>query len=533
LILVGASAAAVPVPAADFIRGDSNGDGSVSVSDGYMIVAHLFWGAVAPECDAATDFDDDGGVDLTDSVRLLNHVIFGLAPPSSPFPEPGPDPTADLPCAAYGGGTPFDDPAAALRIRDATAPGGDDRRVTVIVAVSSSRELGGLAGSIRPGIPVVDGDGLLEDSIHTDQGGFRGARTLGGSVRFGIIPGLVEDVRIPPGTDVPLIEVTFCLPPGTRAGEYALELESGELIDAATSRAIRPVLEGGVVTVLADVGVPGVCVLREPTEETPPAPEDVHVEFRAGSAEAKDRRAEVPLVLRADVPVGAYSFSLDFDEDVLESTEIEQVWRKPDGGDYDFKVFEASNERNRPGNGGVDEGWVRGAAVVDFRAPVTLPADTDNELVRLHFDVRPGSAAGFTEIRFLDGAQSPRSPHPTDNLISAFGKSYPPELGSSYVFINGFVNVLPDGTLFIRGDSNGDGAVDLADARHTLGYLFLSGETPACHDAADANDDGSLSVTDPIATLGSLFLGIGPLPAPTGVPGEDPTPDGLECQGRP
>jgi hypothetical protein len=347
-------------------------------------------------------------------------------------------------------------------------------------------------------------------------------------VRFAFLPAIGEDVRIPPGTDVPLLELTFCLPPGAPAGEYSLDLEAGELIDAATSRAIRPVLEGGTVTVLEDVVGPGPCAGEPPTEE-PPLPEDVHVEFRVGSAEAgEDRQAQVPFVLRADVPVGAYSFSLDFDEDVLEATEVEVVWRKPDGSDYGFKVFETNNERERPGSGGVDEGWVLGAAVFDFQAPVTLPANTDNELIRLHFDVRPGSAAGVTEIRFLDGAQPRRSP-PVPNVISAFGRSYPPELGSSYVFINGFVNVLPDGTLFIRGDSNGDAAVDVGDARHVLGYLFQGQESPTCLDAADANDDGRLSVTDPIAILGSLFLGSGRLPEPHGPAGEDPTPDALGC----
>jgi hypothetical protein len=531
LLLAGAGTAAwcAPAPATDFIRGDVNGDRSVSVSDAYAIVAHLFWGARAPECEAAADIKEDESVNITDAVVLLNHLALGGDAPPSPFPAPGPDPTPDLPCDAYGSGAPLDDPVAALRILEATAPGGDDGRVKVTLAVSSSRHLGGLSGSIRPRIAPVDGEGILEALNGPESSSFHGASVKRGSVAFAFLPALVEDVRIPPGTDVPLLELTFCLPPGALAGEYALDLEAGELIDAATSRAIRPVLEGGTVTVLADVVGPGPCA-GEPTGE-PPAPEDVHVEFRVGSTEAgEDRRAQVPFVLRADVPVGAYSFSLDFDEDVLEATEVEVAWRKPDGSDYGFKVFRTNNERERPGNGGVDEGWVLGAAVFDLQAPVTLPANTDNLLIRLHFGVRPGSAAGVTEIRFLDGAQLRGSP-PTRNVISAFGKSYPPDLGSSYVFINGFVNVLPDGTLFIRGDSNGDGAVDVADARRTLGYLFQGGERPACDDAADANDDGAINVTDPVAVLRSLFLGTGPLPAPHGAAGEDPTPDGLGCLG--
>jgi dockerin type I repeat protein len=529
LMLAGAGAAAlcVPAQATDFIRGDVNGDRSVSVSDAHAIVAHLFWGARPPECEAAADIKEDENVNIADPVVLLNHLVLGGDAPPAPFPAPGSDPTPDLPCDVYGGGAPLDDPAAALRILDVTVPGGDDGRVKVTVAVSSSRELGGLSGSIRPGMALIDGDGALEALNGVDSNGFHGASVRRGSVAFAFLAALVEDVRIPPGTEVPLLELTFCLPPGARAGEYSLDLEAGELIDAATSQAIRPVLEGGTLTVLADVVGPGPCA-GEPTGE-PPAPGDVHVEFRVGSAEAgEDRQAQVPFVLRADVPVGAYSFSLDFDEDVLEATEVEVVWRKPDGSDYGFKVFEKNNEREQPGNGGVDEGWVLGAAVFDFQAPVTLPANADNLLIRLHFDVRPGSTAGVTEVKFMDGAR-PRASPPVQNVISAFGRSYPPELGTSYVFINGFVNVLPDGTLFIRGDSNDDAAVDVGDARHVLGYLFQGQEGPACLDAADANDDGRLSVTDPISILASLFLGSGPLPAPHGAAGEDPTPDGLEC----
>jgi hypothetical protein len=65
-----------------------------------------------------------------------------------------------------------------------------------------------------------------------------------------------------------------------------------------------------------------------------------------------------------------------------------------------------------------------------------------------------------------------------------------------------------------RGDSNGDGPVDIADAVATLGFLFQGGGLVACLDAADANDDGEVSLTDPTATLGMLFLGAPAHPAP-------------------
>jgi len=83
-------------------------------------------------------------------------------------------------------------------------------------------------------------------------------------------------------------------------------------------------------------------------------------------------------------------------------------------------------------------------------------------------------------------------------------------------------------TLFRRGDSSRDGAVDLTDAYHSLGWLFLGGPALPCPDAADANDDGVLGIADAIHTLNFLFLGGETLPYPgSAACGLDPTADDL------
>jgi hypothetical protein len=81
---------------------------------------------------------------------------------------------------------------------------------------------------------------------------------------------------------------------------------------------------------------------------------------------------------------------------------------------------------------------------------------------------------------------------------------------------------------FRRGDTNGDGALDLSDAVATLTYLFLGGQTLKCPDSADTNDDGVLDLSDPVSLLGFQFLG-GPAPAAPGPAqcGADPTHDEL------
>jgi outer membrane protein assembly factor BamB len=77
---------------------------------------------------------------------------------------------------------------------------------------------------------------------------------------------------------------------------------------------------------------------------------------------------------------------------------------------------------------------------------------------------------------------------------------------------------------FLRGDSNGDGSVDIADPIFTLFYLFA--RTPSfCLDSQDANDDGKITLADPIYSLGYLFAGGPEPPLPFHRTGADPTID--------
>ncbi len=82
---------------------------------------------------------------------------------------------------------------------------------------------------------------------------------------------------------------------------------------------------------------------------------------------------------------------------------------------------------------------------------------------------------------------------------------------------------------FLRGDSNGSGNADIADAVSIARFAFGVGRTPSCLDAADANDDGAVNVNDGIYLLQHLF-GDGPaLKPPFPVCGIDPSVDDLDC----
>ncbi len=78
-----------------FIRGDSDKDGRVTLTDAVRILSYLFQGGEIPSCLDAADVDDNGKVDLTDAIKILNFLFNGGNPPQQPFPEIGEDPTPD------------------------------------------------------------------------------------------------------------------------------------------------------------------------------------------------------------------------------------------------------------------------------------------------------------------------------------------------------------------------------------------------------------------------------------------------------
>ncbi|MEE3180845.1 MAG: hypothetical protein VX288_02970, partial [Planctomycetota bacterium] len=87
-------------PAMDFIRGDSNGDGEVNISDAQHCLQWLFLAGSEPECLAAADTNDDEGIDITDPIRILEFLFLAGDEPPPPFSQPGPDPTPGLGCGA-------------------------------------------------------------------------------------------------------------------------------------------------------------------------------------------------------------------------------------------------------------------------------------------------------------------------------------------------------------------------------------------------------------------------------------------------
>ena len=78
-----------------FIRGDSDRDGALTIGDAIAILSYLFQGTATPDCLDALDVVDDGTVNIGDAISLLGYLFSSAAAPVAPFPNEGPDRTAD------------------------------------------------------------------------------------------------------------------------------------------------------------------------------------------------------------------------------------------------------------------------------------------------------------------------------------------------------------------------------------------------------------------------------------------------------
>jgi len=86
--------------------------------------------------------------------------------------------------------------------------------------------------------------------------------------------------------------------------------------------------------------------------------------------------------------------------------------------------------------------------------------------------------------------------------------------------------------LFVRGNANNDGKVDIADPIFVINALFRQGEPLDCEDAADANDDGLIDASDAVYLISFQFNKPNPSvapPPPFEACGVDPTADAVEC----
>lgn len=146
--------------------------------------------------------------------------------------------------------------------------------------------------------------------------------------------------------------------------------------------------------------------------------------------------------------------------------------------------------------------------------------------------VLPGDGSGVATVEFVIAGATGGS-----LLEIPFALMHKEDTGDLQECTSGCLNaMIPvdcDGVLFVRGDTDQDGTITIADGIGILDYLF-NGFPVTCVDVIDSNDSGNITITDAMKVLCALFCpGAPPPPAPFPNCGTDPTPDSLDCAAFP
>lgn len=284
-ILLGALVVVVAAPRKaraqeEFLRGDVNTDGRVSVSDALMLRRWLFNGDRSPSCHHAADFDDSGNLNIADTIRLLNYLILGGDPPAAPYPDLGLDTTGnEYPwgCESYSVVEPLstDDTVRILPVEG--APG---EEVRIPILVSNSIEVEAFQFVVRYDAEIID---VLpfntQEYDHWAGTYYEGGTEIGymaivphpeeGMFVVGWVPSLIETgFELPPGEDVAVLNayalIRSDVPPGTttlleptngRDGEgFGPAGLRNELTHRGEARfvSVEPRLEGGIMKIVVD-----------------------------------------------------------------------------------------------------------------------------------------------------------------------------------------------------------------------------------------------------------------------------------------
>lgn len=221
----------------------------------------------------------------------------------------------------------------------------------------------------------------------------------------------------------------------------------------------------------------------------------------------------VPIIGMNTANLQGFSIAATYDQDYVQGVELSIVDTITEAVGAEFVETIIDN----------DNGFFILGVLLDLVPPFdgqTIPASgLDLSLANFVVDVLPAAAA-VTEvpIEFQDGLGTPG----TDNLFVINLQGIAPQ------FVDGVIQIIDQPT-FIRGEVNGDGRVDIADAVVVTLYVSNLWSGPICEAAFDVDDNGSIQLTDGIYLLSFQFLDGPAPPAPFPLPGMDSTPPFLPC----
>jgi len=202
------------------------------------------------------------------------------------------------------------------------------------------------------------------------------------------------------------------------------------------------------------------------------------------------------------------------------------------GGIRDFSSFEKT-EVVDPANNAGQQGSTT-AVVLSLTQPVIAPQTSDSLILIIQGAI---DASGLTEagqstdpcsieivppgVEGLRGAGEP-----VKTAATVAGETDNPRILNANITLS-TGDAPPPEVSILRGDSNDDAKIDIADAVYIIAALFRDGPAISCPDAGDANDDGNLDSSDATFVIAYRFMN-GPSPAPNGCE-VDATEDALTC----
>ncbi|MGE4632322.1 MAG: hypothetical protein AAEJ47_04740 [Planctomycetota bacterium] len=221
---------------------------------------------------------------------------------------------------------------------------------------------------------------------------------------------------------------------------------------------------------------------------------------------------DVPIVADLELATEGYAFPISFDPTLLLIEDASVVGSA--AADADFLSFDVDTPA----------GVASVTLLMDFGGIETIAPGADVPICYLQASIIDNAPNGVSTDLVLPVVAG--SPPVAAVIVQNGGAGYAPLRTNGTIFIEG-----NSASAFVRGDSNSDTMVDIADAVTVLDYLFSAGIAPGCFDASDANDDESVDVADAVQILDLLFSSGGPLPAPGADGcGIDPTSGSLDCQ---
>lgn len=346
---------------------------------------------------------------------------------------------------------------------------------------------------------VVDSHGMFFTETVDNFAGFTVVDVLFYETIFG-------GESLSPGTDQTLFRLTLDVDPNAAVGDHAITLLTESPGGEFGSRLVIDENEVALETAPGTITVePGISV-ENPNK------------LRVGdtSARAGTTGVELPVLMtNEDTVVGFTALGL-YDPSVLDVV--------------NFSFLESTTSSSAPPDFASPEirpedGYFSYSVILDLFPPFDgkeiLPG-TDTAIFHVVLDVPETTPPGDVEIQLKNGIDGTNL---ENILVRMDGTSVFPELRSGVLSVEEALSE----PIFMRGDVNSSGRLDIADQSYIAVYLSGAGEIPSCMDAADADDSGVVDTDDLLYILYYIFEGYAAPPAPFPEMGPDPTEDDLDC----